>query len=100
MTVNAQSFEVVNAIGWPGQVDTFRVDLRLRAGAAAGAVAIYLSAALSPYPGIRLSLKSPCGRFPTARISVCGALAGRDQPHGGSRKPHRLRIPGHLGGPR
>ena len=45
VTVNGQAVEVINSIGWPGLVDTYRVDFRVPAGASSGAAAIQLSAA-------------------------------------------------------
>ena len=45
VSVNGQSAEVVNAIGWPGQVDTFRVDFRMPNSAVTGTAAIQLTAA-------------------------------------------------------
>src|SRR6266568_2093686 len=45
VTVNGQAAEVVNSIGWPGLVDTYRVDFRVPDGATGGAAAIQLSAA-------------------------------------------------------
>ncbi len=45
MTVNGQPAEVVNCIGWPGLVDTYRVDFRAPDGATGGTAAIQLSAA-------------------------------------------------------
>jgi hypothetical protein len=45
VSVNGQSAVVVNAIGWPGQVDTFRVDFRMPDGAATGIATIQLTAA-------------------------------------------------------
>jgi len=45
VSVNGQSAEVVNAIGWPGQVDTFRVDFRMPNSAVTGMAAIQLTAA-------------------------------------------------------
>jgi hypothetical protein len=45
VSVNGQPAEVVNAIGWPGQVDTFRVDFRMPNGGATGTAAIQLTAA-------------------------------------------------------
>jgi hypothetical protein len=43
--VNGQQAEVINAIGWPGLVDTYRVDFRVPNGTTAGMAAIQLSAA-------------------------------------------------------
>jgi len=45
ITVNSQAAEVVNAMGWPGLVDTYRVDFRVPDGTAAGTAAIQLTAA-------------------------------------------------------
>jgi uncharacterized protein (TIGR03437 family) len=45
VTVNGQSAEVLNKIGWPGQVDTYRLDFRVPDGATAGMAAIQLTAA-------------------------------------------------------
>lgn len=44
-TVNGQAAEVVNAIGWPGLVNTYRVDFRVPASAASGPASVQLSAA-------------------------------------------------------
>src|SRR5262249_19093567 len=43
--VNGQQAEVTNAIGWPGLVDTYRVDFRVPDGASAGMAGIQLTAA-------------------------------------------------------
>lgn len=45
VTVNGQSAEVVNRIGWPGQVDTYRLDFRVPDGTAAGMAPIQLTVA-------------------------------------------------------
>ena len=45
LTVNGQSAEVLNKIGWPGQMDTYRLDFRVPDGATAGMAAIQLTAA-------------------------------------------------------
>jgi len=43
--VNGQSAEVLNKIGWPGLVDTYRLDFRLPGGIAGGTAAIQATAA-------------------------------------------------------
>jgi hypothetical protein len=43
--VNGQQAEVINAIGWPGLVDTYRVDFRVPDATTAGMAGIQLSAA-------------------------------------------------------
>jgi uncharacterized protein (TIGR03437 family) len=45
VTVNGQSAEVINKIGWPGLVDSYRVDFRIPDGSAAGIASIQLTAA-------------------------------------------------------
>ncbi len=45
VTVNGQAAEVVDSFGWPGLVDTYRVDLRVPDGATGGTAAIQLTAA-------------------------------------------------------
>ena len=45
VTVNGKPAEVINAIGWPGQVNTYRVDLRIPDAIASGTAAIQLTAA-------------------------------------------------------
>ena len=37
--------EVINTIGWPGLVDTYRVDFRMPAGTTAGMASIQITAA-------------------------------------------------------
>jgi len=46
--VNGRQAEVLNAIGWPGLADTYRVDFRVPDGTAAGMPGIQLSAAWVP----------------------------------------------------
>ena len=45
VTVNGQSAEVINKIGWPGATDNYRVDFRVPDGATSGTAAIQLTAA-------------------------------------------------------
>ncbi len=45
VTVNGQPAQVINSVGWPGMVDTYRVDFRVPDGTASGAASIQLSAA-------------------------------------------------------
>ena len=45
VTVNGQDVEVINGIGWPGLVDTYRVDFRVPGGMVAGTASVQLSAA-------------------------------------------------------
>jgi uncharacterized protein (TIGR03437 family) len=45
VTVNGKPAEVINKIGWPGLLDTYRLDFRVPDGTAAGAAAMQLTAA-------------------------------------------------------
>lgn len=45
LLVNGRTAEVVNKIGWPGLVDTYRVDFRMPGGSPAGTATVQLSAA-------------------------------------------------------
>ena len=45
VTVNGQPAEVINKIGWPGQVDTYRVDFRFPDGATGSQVSLQLTSA-------------------------------------------------------
>ena len=45
VAVNGQTAEVINAVGWPGLVDTYRLDFRVPDGTATGMAAIQLTAA-------------------------------------------------------
>ena len=45
VSVNGKPADVINGIGWPGQVDTYRVDFRVPDGTAPGTASIQLTAA-------------------------------------------------------
>jgi len=57
VTVNQQSAEVINAIGWPGLVDTYRVDFRIPSGATPGQAAIQLSSAWITGPAVSIPIQ-------------------------------------------
>lgn len=57
VTVNGQEAEVVNAIGWPGLVDTYRVDFRVPSGVAPGMASVHLSAAWTHGPGVQFAVQ-------------------------------------------
>jgi hypothetical protein len=57
VAVSQQSAEVINAIGWPGLVDTYRVDFRIPSGTAAGQVAIQLSSAWITGPAVSIPVQ-------------------------------------------
>jgi hypothetical protein len=45
VSVNGQPAQLINAIGWPGSVDTYRIDFQVPAAAAKGMAAMQISAA-------------------------------------------------------
>ena len=55
--VNGQEAEVVNAIGWPGLVDTYRVDVRVPSGMVAGTASLQLSAAWITGTAVRIAVQ-------------------------------------------
>ena len=57
VTVNGQDAEVVNACGWPGLVDTYRVDFRVPSGMVAGTASVQLSAAWITGNAVRLDVQ-------------------------------------------
>ena len=48
VTVNGQSAEIINKIGWPGLVDTYRVDFRVLDGTPSGTATLQVTAAFIP----------------------------------------------------
>jgi len=52
LTVNGNPVDVMSRIGWPGMVDTYRVDFRVPDGIAAGTAAIQLTAAWIAGPSV------------------------------------------------
>ena len=57
VSVNGQQAEVSTAIGWPGLVDTYRVDFRVPDGTTAGMAAIQLSAAWITAPQVSIPIQ-------------------------------------------
>jgi hypothetical protein len=57
VTVNGQAVEIVNSIGWPGLVDTYRVDFRVPDGVTAGTVTIQLTAAWIVGPSVNIPIQ-------------------------------------------
>ena len=55
--VNGQDAEVVNGIGWPGQVDTYRVDFRVPGGLVAGTASVQLSVAWIAGTAVRIAVQ-------------------------------------------
>lgn len=57
VSVNGQSAQVVNAIGWPGLVNTYRVDFQVPAGTPSGTAAIQLAAAWISGPPFNIPIQ-------------------------------------------
>ena len=57
VSVNGQSADVVNAIGWPGLVDTYRVDFQVPAGTASGMAVVQLGAAWIAGPAVNIPIQ-------------------------------------------
>jgi uncharacterized protein (TIGR03437 family) len=57
ITMNGQSAKVINAIGWPGLVDTYRIDFQVPAGATRGTAAIQVKAAWIPSAPVSISIQ-------------------------------------------
>jgi hypothetical protein len=55
VTVNGIPAEVINTIGWPGLVDTYRVDFRVPAGTTAGMASIQITAAWIGGPAVGIA---------------------------------------------
>jgi uncharacterized protein (TIGR03437 family) len=57
VSVNGQDAEVVNAVGWPGMVDTYRVDFRVPSNMVTGTVSVQLSAAWIAGAPVRIAIQ-------------------------------------------
>ena len=57
VSVNGQAAQVVNAIGWPGRVDTYRVDFQVPDGLRPGAAAVSVSAAWIAGPAVSIAVQ-------------------------------------------
>jgi hypothetical protein len=57
VSVNGQAAQVINAIGWPGLVDTYRVDFQVPAGTAVGVAAMQIGAAWIPSVPINIMVQ-------------------------------------------
>jgi uncharacterized protein (TIGR03437 family) len=57
ITVNGQHAEVVNGIGWPDQVDIYRVDFRVPPDASSGAATVQMTAAWIVGPSVNIPIQ-------------------------------------------
>ena len=57
VSVNSQSANVVNAVGWPGLVDTYRIDFRVPDGTASGAATVQVGAAWIAGPAVSIPIQ-------------------------------------------
>ncbi|MCC6391870.1 MAG: hypothetical protein IT167_14815 [Bryobacterales bacterium] len=57
VTINGRDSEVINAVGWPGTSDLYRVDFRVPSGIAPGQANIQLTAAWIPGPEVKIPVQ-------------------------------------------
>ena len=57
LKVNGRSAEVINSNGWPGLVDTYRIDFRVPEGLTAGMASIQITAAWIAGPDVRIAIQ-------------------------------------------
>ena len=57
VSVNGQQAEVINAVGWPGLADTYRVDFQVPDGTVAGTAGIQMIAAWIPAPPVSVLIQ-------------------------------------------
>jgi uncharacterized protein (TIGR03437 family) len=57
VAVNGRTAEVINAVGWPGLVDTYRLDFRVPDGTATGTASIQLTAAWTAGPSVSIPIQ-------------------------------------------
>ena len=55
--INGKSADVINKIGWPGQVDAYRVDFRVPDGTAPGTASIQLTAGWIAGPSVNIPIQ-------------------------------------------
>jgi hypothetical protein len=57
VTVNGLQADVIAKIGWPGETDTYRVDIRVPAGTTPGPAAIQITAAWIPGSAVAVPVR-------------------------------------------
>ena len=57
VSVNGKPADVINTIGWPGQVDTYRVDFRVPESATAGTAEVQLTVAWIPGSSVNIPIQ-------------------------------------------
>ena len=57
VSVNGRPAEVINNVGWPGLVDTYRIDFRVPDGSTAGTAPIQITAAWIAGPDVRIAIQ-------------------------------------------
>lgn len=57
VTVNQQTTQIFNAIGWPGLTDTYRIDFQIPAGLASGQASIQISIAWMNGPAVLIPVE-------------------------------------------
>ena len=74
--MNGQPAKVINAIGWPGSVDTYRLDFQVPAEAAKGMATIQVSAPT----GVTLAFGSVAGSLRVSFTAPANAPGDRPLP--------------------
>jgi len=57
VTVNGINAEVLNKLGWPGETDTYRVDIRVPPGTAPGTAIVQITAGWIPGSEVSIPVK-------------------------------------------
>jgi len=57
VTVDGIAAEVINKIGWPGETDTYRLDIRVPSGTAPGPASIQITAAWIQGPAVTVPVR-------------------------------------------
>jgi uncharacterized protein (TIGR03437 family) len=57
VTVNGESADIINKVGWPGESGVYRVDFRVPGGTVAGMATIQLTAAWIPGDEVKIPVK-------------------------------------------
>ena len=57
VTVNGGATQVINAVGWPGTTDNYRLDFPIPAGTLAGDARVQIAAAWIAGPEVRIAVR-------------------------------------------
>ena len=57
VTVNGDAAQVINAVGWPGTTDNYRLDFQIPEGTLAGDARVRIAAAWMAGPEVRIAVR-------------------------------------------